>query len=282
MIAVLGGLGAALMWAAATLCSSRSTRMLGAPPVLAWVMTVGLALNLVLLAVVRPPRPTDGPTIGWLAVGGIGNVLGLLLAYSALRVGKVGLVAPITSTEGALAALVAVIAGEPLGTSSAVLLLVITGGVVLAAAAPEVLPVVDERKGAAVGLAVLAALAFGLSLYATGHVSSTVALPWVLLPPRLLGFVALAVPLALSGRLRLTRPAVPLVVTSGVAEVIGFASYAAGARHGIAVAAVLASQFAAFAGVGAYLLFRERLTRLQLTGVTVVIVGVAVLSAVRA
>jgi drug/metabolite transporter (DMT)-like permease len=282
MIAVLGGLGAALMWAASTLCSSRSARMLGAPSVLAWVMAVGLALNLVLLAVVRPPVPTDAPTICWLTVGGAGNVAGLLLAYSALRVGKVGLVAPITSTEGALAALIAVLAGEPLGVSSAVLLLVITCGVVLAAAAPELLPVAGENKGAAVWLAVGAAVAFGLSLYATGHVSSTVAMPWVLLPPRALGFVALTLPLALSRRLRLTRAALPLVAASGVAEVIGFASYAAGARHSIAVAAVLASQFAAFAGVGAYVLFRERLTRLQLTGVVIVIAGVTALSAARA
>ena len=112
--------------------------------------------------------------------------------------------------------------------------------------------------------------------------SSTVALGWVLLPPRLLGVVALTLPLALAGRLRLTRRAAPLVVTSGVAEVAGFTSYALGARHGIAVAAVLASQFAAFTAVGAYLLFRERLSRLQLAGVVLVIVGVAALSAVRA
>ena len=45
---------------------------------------------------------------------------------------------------------------------------------------------------------------------------------------------------------------------------------------------VLASQFAAIAAVGAFLLFRERLTRLQLGGVTMVLAGVAVLSAVRA
>ena len=48
----------------------------------------------------------------------------------------------------------------------------------------------------------------------------------------------------------------------------------------MAVAAVLASQFAAFAAVGAYVLFRETLTRLQLYGVSIVIVGVGTLTAV--
>ena len=49
-------------------------------------------------------------------------------------------------------------------------------------------------------------------------------------------------PLALTGRLEITRRALPLVVASGVCEVLGFYSYTTGARHGIAVAAVLASQ----------------------------------------
>ena len=90
---------------------------------------------------------------------------------------------------------------------------------------------------------------------------------------------AVALPLIASRTLTLTRKAVPLVVASGVCEVAGFASYAVGSRHGIAVSAVLASQFAALAAVGAYFLFRERLTRLQLVGVGAVVVGVAVLSA---
>lgn len=39
----------------------------------------------------------------------------------------------------------------------------------------------------------------------------------------------------------MTRPAVPLVVVAGLCEVLGFAAFAAGSRHGVAVAAVLAS-----------------------------------------
>ena len=279
---MLGGLGAALAWATATLCASRSSRMIGAFSVLAWVMVSGLVLNVGLVAL--HPRPTgiNAPAIGWMAVAGGGNVIGLLLAYSALRRGKVGLVSPITSTEGAVAAVVAVVAGETLGVSSGLLLAVIAGGVALAAMAPERLPVPGEHKSAAVQLAGGAAVAFGLSLYATGHLSSTLSLGWTLLPPRLTGVVLVAVPLAVTGRLRLTRRSLPLVLVGGAAEVAGFASYAVGARHDIAVAAVLASQFAAIAAVGAFLLFRERLTRLQLGGVTMVLAGVAVLSAVRA
>ena len=90
---------------------------------------------------------------------------------------------------------------------------------------------------------------------------------------------AVALPLIARRNLMLTRRAVPLVLASGVCEVAGFASYAAGSRHGIAVSAVLASQFAALSAIGGYFLFRERLTRLQLAGVGAIVVGVAVLSA---
>lgn len=83
-------------------------------------------------------------------------------------------------------------------------------------------------------------------------------------------------------RLRLTRAALPLVITAGLCEVGGFASYAVGARHGIAISAVLASQFAALAALAAYLLFRERITRLQLAGVVTIALGVAVLTALQA
>jgi drug/metabolite transporter (DMT)-like permease len=104
---------------------------------------------------------------------------------------------------------------------------------------------------------------------------------WVVVSARLIGTVVIALPLALRARLRLTANATPLVVTSGVCEVLGFYSYTAGARHGIAIAAVIASQFGAIAAVAAYVLFGERLRRVQVAGVVTLLVGVAVLSALR-
>jgi drug/metabolite transporter (DMT)-like permease len=270
------------MWATSTLCSARSSRMIGAASALAWVMLAGLVANLVVIAAGPPPGPLGGSNLALMLAAGVGNALGLLLAYSALRRGKVGLVAPIVSTEGAVAAVLAVVTGESLGVSSVLLLAVMASGVVLAAVAPEDLPVPGDRKSASVGLAALAALSFGIGLFATGRLGASLPVGWALLPPRVVGVVAVTIPLALTGRLRLTRPAVPLVVAAGLAEVLGFASYVAGARHGIAVAAVLGSQFAAIASVAAYVFFRERLTRLQLGGVGLIVLGVAALTAIKA
>jgi hypothetical protein len=77
-----------------------SSRLIRPSSVLTWVMLVGLVVTVPALGIVPAPTDVDTAGIGWLAVAGGGNVAGLLLAYSALRVGKVGIIAPILSTEG--------------------------------------------------------------------------------------------------------------------------------------------------------------------------------------
>ncbi len=283
MLAVLGGLGAAVAWAVSTLCSSRSSRIMEPMAVVALIMVVGLVITAPIAAVHGVPS-FDAESLTWLVISGAGNVGGLVLAYKALRIGQVALVAPLVSTEGAITATIALLAGESLAPGVGLALAIVAVGVCLSAV-PE--SAKTERRlvhdqPASVLLAVAAALVFGTSLYATGRAATTLPSTWVVLSARLIGTVALAVPLAVAGRLRVLRRAIPLVVVAGMCEVLGFYSYTAGARHGIAVAAVLSSQFATIAAVAAYFLFRERLNRVQLAGVSSVIVGVALLSALRA
>jgi drug/metabolite transporter (DMT)-like permease len=308
MLAIVGGLGAALVFATVTLCNSRSSRMIGPSQLLAWVMLIGLAIVAPLVVLEGVPDDLDAESGAWLAVAGIGNVVGLLLAYAALRVGKVGIVAPVIATQGAVAAVLAVIAGESIGAGAAVTLAVIAVGVVLAGLADEPGGEVDGRAaerpvpeaGATERAAVArpapralgpshamlyalgAAFAIGWSLYATARASIDLPVVWALLPSRVIGVAVVTVPLVLRSGLRMTREALPLVLVAGVCEVLGFALFALGARHGIAVSAVLASQFAAVAAVAAYFLFGERLARVQLAGVTLIVAGVGVLSALEA
>jgi drug/metabolite transporter (DMT)-like permease len=257
--------------------------MIGPGSVLAWVMLIGAVVVLPWAALEGAPEGLDGAAVGWLAVAGLGNVFGLLLAYSALRLGKVGIVAPIVSTEGAIAAVIAAIAGEEIAPGVGTTLGVIAVGILLAAAARDPDPLPAQARGRVVALySVAAAFSFGFGLYATARVSAELPIVWALVPARLAGVLIVAVPLVVTTRLRLTRPAVPLVVASGLAEIAGFALFAVGARHGIAVSAVLASQFAAIAGVAAFLLFRERLAPVQVAGVATIVVGVSVLSALQA
>ncbi len=278
MIAIVGGLGAAFAWAATTLCSTRASRTIGALPTLGWVMLVGLVPTLPAVLVAGGDAP-DAGGLGWLAVSGFGNVAGLALVYAGLRRGKVGVVAPIASTEGAVAAVIAVALGEQLPAGVGAALGIVVVGIVLTASARGT---EGRTSPVAIALAAGAALSFGVSIYATGRVSQELSIAWALLPARLVGVVFITIPLAATRRLVLTRPAAPLVVATGLAEVAGFACYAVGARHGIAIAAVLASQFAALAALGALVLYRERLSRAQVAGLVLIAVGVAVLGALRA
>jgi drug/metabolite transporter (DMT)-like permease len=297
MIAVLGGVGAAVAWAVSTLCSSRSARIIGAPSAVAWLALVGLLVTGPVAGAEGVPGRLDAGAAGWLALAGVGNVVGLLLAYLAYRIGDVSLIAPVIATEGAIAALIAIVAGERVGVATAGVLMVIAAGVVLASRAtharvradaaglgqpPGSVPAPGRHPARVVGLAVCAAVCFGASLYATGHVSAKLPLAWVVLPPRLFATVAVAAPLVLAGRLRLTASTAPLVVAAGLCEVLGFASFTLGARRDIAVAAVLSCQFAAISAVAAYILFRERLAPPQLAGVMLLLGGVSVLSGLRA
>ena len=129
MIAVLGGLGAAVAWAATMLTASRASPLIGSWSTLAWVMLTGLlVVGPVALAQGRP-EGLDRGAMTWLAIAGFGNITGLLLVYTALRIGKVGVIAPLSSTEGAVAAIIAVAAGETLGAWTALALLVVAVGV---------------------------------------------------------------------------------------------------------------------------------------------------------
>jgi drug/metabolite transporter (DMT)-like permease len=190
-------------------------------------------------------------------------------------------VGPIASTEGAVAAVIAVVAGERLAPGAGVTLAAIAVGVALAALSPADDGTERRSDSRAALLATGAALSFGFSLYATGRVGRELGIAWAALPPRVVGVAAIAVPLAVMGRWRLPRAALPFVVVCGLCEVLGFWSFALGARHGLAVSAVLASQFAAIAALVAYLAFHERLARVQLVGVAAIVVGVSMLSALN-
>jgi drug/metabolite transporter (DMT)-like permease len=284
VIAVLGGLGAAFAWALSTLCSSRSSRMIQPTSVVAWVMLVGLVISAPPALASGVPDALGSSSGAWLAASSAGNVAGLLLAYRALRTGQIALVAPLVSTEGAIAAVIALLAGEHVAPGVAAMLFVIVVGVCLASVSETSSEEVASStpRMHAILAAVGAAMAFGGGLYATARAGAHLPTSWVVLAARVLGVAAVAAPLAAARRLELRRPAVPLVLVSGVCEVLGFYSYTTGARHGIAIAAVLASQFAALAALTAYLVFGERLTRTGTVGVFTVMIGVAVLSALRA
>jgi drug/metabolite transporter (DMT)-like permease len=313
LLAVLGGLGAAVCWTVSALCASSASQAIGADSTLGWVMLIGLVLVIPPTAVLASPSGLSPAVLGLLAAAGATNVVGLLVEYVAFRRGKVGLVTAIASTEGMVAAVISAVAGARLSLTTGLLLGLVTLGVAVAAASPDADAPADEKRpaapadekrpraladekrpaeGAADGasprrrrlpwgvLAVSTALLFGVSLYTTGRAGEQVSLLWTVVPARVFGSALVAAPLTARRRLRLTRRALPLVVAAGAAEVLGVLSYALGARHDLPVAAVLSAQFAALTAVAAYFIHGQRLSRRQLAGLAAVVAGVTLLAAV--
>jgi drug/metabolite transporter (DMT)-like permease len=280
MSAILGGLVAAFGWGTATLVSSRTTRMIGSQQALAWVMVTGLVITGISAPVVEGmPSPGTGGAL-WAIASGLCSVLGLSMMYRALRIGKVGVVAPIGATEGAFAAVIAVVVlNEQLTRGVAVALLVVTAGIVLVTFHGR-LSDIHVRPSA---YALVAATIFGFGLVASARAGQAVGPLWTILVARLVGCLLIALPLLLRGRLRVPpRRPLLMAIYSGVGEVVGFVGYIAGSRSSIAVCAVIASQYAVVAAVGSYLAFGERLNRLQLTGGIVLMAGIAAVAAIHA
>jgi drug/metabolite transporter (DMT)-like permease len=294
VIAILGGMATAVLWASTLLGSARAARLIGPWSTLAWVMLIGLAVAGPLVLVTGTDVRLTSGDIANLAIAGVANSGGLLLSYAALRRGKVAIVGPIVSTEGAIGAVLAIVAGDPVTAATGALLALIAAGVILASversadrsvAAGDTRPHPDESgRSAAItaALAIGAALLFGINLFVTSRLADALPVAWSVLPARVAGFVGVSLPLILSRRINLQREAVPFLVMVGLAEVAGTATFAIAARESAPVASVIASQFAGIAAIVAFVLFRERLTRIQILGVVVIAVGVATLAALQA
>jgi drug/metabolite transporter (DMT)-like permease len=278
MIPVLAGLTAAVMWGLSTVVASRSTKVLGSQGALAWVMLIGAVLTLALAPISGVPHGISGTAWAWAITAGFGSAFGLSMMYRALRIGKVGVVAPIASTEGALAAMLSIALGERLTPGIAVCLAVIALGIV-----------VVTLRGSAIDIhlrpslyAMAAACSFGVGLVGSSKAGHELGAVWTILVARVIGVSVIAGPLVV--RRTLPRPGRVwwMVTFSALAELIGFAAFIGGSKHGVAIPAVLASQFAAVAAATSYIVFGERLGVRQRAGAVVIFAGVAALSLLRA
>lgn len=278
MLALVCGLATALLWGSSMVVASRSSRRLGSQPALAYNMMVSLPLAAALSAIGGVPHGLHHGAVAWAVLGGVASVVGASMTYRALRIGKIGVVAPIVSTEGALAATFSVVLfGEALSPAVAATLAIIAAGVVI---------VTFHARARDIHLrptlyALAAAAAFGIGLVAVSRATIDLGPFWTSLVARTIGVLGIAVPVLLRGNLPAPGSAWWMVTFSGVADLGGFVSFMIGSRYGVAVVAVLASQTATIATLLSFLILGERLTVRQAAGMVVILAGVTALAVLQ-
>jgi len=224
------------------------------------------------------------PNLGWVLLGGIVAAAAYASHYRALQLGPVSVVSPIGAAYALVGvALAVVLLGERLSAAELGGAVVTVLGVMLASADLRALLEGTHERAPGLPLALLSALLFGVAGYILAWLSREVGWAVALWASRTTLVVALALPVALVGRRAVwsrVTPGVGIVgaVAVGMADLLGVATYAAGAERGfVSVVIVASSVFPLIAVALSVLLLHERPVANQYVGVGLVVVGLLML-----
>jgi drug/metabolite transporter (DMT)-like permease len=290
MLGVAYGLGAALVWGTADFFARLAAERMGARRTLFWMQVLGLLFTAALLALpALRPHALEPRTLALAAAIGLFNMAGGLLLYRALEVGTVSLVSPISSTFAAIAALLAIVAGErPSAVQLGGLALTVAGMVGAAIPPPRPSSGSHESSGEpkeatrrGLGLAALAALSWGIAFFALRFVVGELGSLFPVALSRLISVVVVgAGSRALGASLAPPPRAVwPLVAGVALFDSGAFVLYNLGIASALtAVVSILSSLFSAVTVLLAFVFLRERLAPRQWAAVLVILAGVGMVS----
>ncbi|MDX1510752.1 MAG: DMT family transporter [Nitriliruptorales bacterium] len=239
---------------------------------------IGL-LGLGTLALVLGGEMT-GRDLTWACLAGVSGAFGVMFLYRGLRIGRMGVVAPVT---GALAAAVPAgvspLIGEDPGLQAWLGIVLAVVAIVIVAREPhDAHPEGNEALGSGIREAVLAGLGFagvGIALNATADASEL--LPF--LPMKLVASLLLV---GLVVRRR-ERPADArghwhVIASTGILDNAANVAYLFALRGGsLAVAATLASLYPVGTTLLARVVLHERLARIQQAGFALAIAAVVII-----
>ena len=253
--------------------------LLGRRHTVAAVLLCGQLAALAGAAVLVVGAGEAAPSMRAVAFGllaGAGNVLGLATFYRAAQLASVSVVSAIGATAGTgLPVLFGLATGDALTTLQAVgIVVAVAGGVLAAQGTAEA---VVTAPGVAWSL--LSALGFGTLLIALPEAAED-GTAWALLDARLAVVVLLVAGIAV---LRLPWRAdvrhVPLLSVPGLLLLAGTLAYAEATQRGLlSITAVLASLATVVTAALAFVVSKERLSRVQRAGIVLATAGVVLLA----
>jgi drug/metabolite transporter (DMT)-like permease len=276
VLAIALALGASLSWGLGDFLGGLMSRSLQVLVVLAVSQPAGFAALLVWLAVSGDGFP------GWdvlavAAAAGVGGCLGLASLYRGMAVGAMGIVAPVSAVAAAIPFTVGVASGERPGALQVLGVVLALAGVGLASREPS------ERGGgraAGIGLALLAALGFGL-YFVFLDAAAEESVPWAVTTARgTSSLLAVAALVAVGMSLRPTSRQLPPLVVIGLCDVAANVLFGLASTRGLlSVVAVLSSLYPIVTVALAAVLLHERIAPTQRVGVAGALAGAALITA---
>jgi drug/metabolite transporter (DMT)-like permease len=287
---LLFGLGAALMWGLTDVCASIAGRRIGSLRVLATSQLAGAVVLVVVAAILGEGLPTDPRIVVAGILVGLAGAGAYLSFFTALRIGPLSVVSPITAAYGGLTVILAVIIrGESLSLGQAAGATLATAGVVLAGLVFDGGLRSARIVGRGVAFAMVALVLFAVMTIGSAeaiHVAGW--LPLILLArvtQVVAGWSLLAI--ALGRRPRWMGPlldaplppssrAIGIAAAAGLLDAVGLISFAIGLERSETWLVGLASSFGpAVAVVVAVAFLGERLRPSQWVGLAGIAAGLA-------
>jgi drug/metabolite transporter (DMT)-like permease len=289
---MLYGLIAAAGWGLSSVAAANAARLMGTLVSLLISQATGTLVLIVALAGMHPHLPAlPGPAMLGLIGAGILSLIGWLTYYRALEHGPVGVVSGAAATYGGVTAVLAlVVLGEPLGRFGGIGNALAVAGVAAAAmqrTTGETQDLVPGRGRHArpapawgrawrgIILALTSALTYGTGAFWLGMYAS--AAGWLV---STLAMYIISVTVLLVALICRQRPphggfgGVAWAFAAGLAEAAALVAFARGGQAGqVAVTAAVSSTYPVIPLAAGLILFRERLSPLQVMGVCITVTG---------
>ncbi|MBH8610872.1 DMT family transporter [Pseudomonas mohnii] len=279
------GLLAAFLWGGTDFLVGLNARAVGVKRAVYFGQALGFVLMSLLLAIFPAfiVKSMAAPLDVWLIgiVSAVLTVSGALALSKAFALGKASIVAPLVTSYGVVTTLLSWAGGEQINLTQMLCIALCVIGVILSSlhTDPKV-PHTTQASGS-IAYALLAAGLYGTSFWLQGRfvlpVLGPVTMLWL---AYLVGLMVLVmIVLRIDNGLKIPPLKNCLTLTSAsLMNLGGFSSFAWGAVAGsVSVVTVISTLSGGIAAILGYVFFRERLAKVQVLGVVLVLVGAFVL-----
>jgi len=281
LAAIAFALGSSLLWGLSDYLGGFKSRSLAVPVVLAAMYLSSLLVMAAFVGMRGEAPPSSSHVLAALGAGLVG-IMALAAFYTALSIGTMSIVAPVSATGVALPVIVGLIGGDQPGAVRSAGLALAVAGVVLASREAPGGPIGVREQRLSIGLAILAGLGFG-SYFVLAEIGSEGDVAWTLLLSRVTGFPIIALIALLALRRGATRPAVGAAAALagiGLLDLGANAFYNHASTIGeLSSVAVASSLYPVVTVMLAGLLLGERVQGVQRAGVVVALAGVLMIAA---